>query len=134
MKIMMGKRFLWTGILLAQGGWAQTAAPADLRSIEVLQPNEKAEVEIVTIAPEGFYPRKLVRGPGPFVLFIENRAAIKGELDLRLETEGKSLAKGLKIKDRELETGELVRLPVGIYTLTLTGKSKYSFTLEIKAK
>ncbi len=134
MKISKEIRFLLMDILIAWGCWGQTAAPAVLKSIEVLRRDEKAEVEIVTITSDGFYPRKLSRGTGPFVLFIEKRAQIKGELDLRLESESKSLAKGLKIKDREIETGELVRLPVGIYTLTLTGKSKYSFTLEIKAK
>lgn len=113
---------------------AQTPAPATPKPVEVLQRDEKAEVEIVTITPDGFYPRKLSRGPGPFILFIENRAAIRGDLDLKLETESKALAKALQIKDREIEVGELVRLPVGIYTLSLTGKSKYSFTLEIKTK
>ena len=114
--------------------FAQVTTETPAKTVEVLQRDEKAEVEIVTITPDGFYPRKLSRGPGPFVLFIENRAAIRGDLDLKLETDSKVLAKAMQIKDRQLEVGELVRLPVGIYTLSLTGKSKYSFTLEIKTK
>lgn len=120
--------------LVAMQSSGQATATGSEKAIEVLQRDEKAEVEVVTITPDGFYPRRLSRGPGPFVLFIENRAAVKGDLDLKLETESKALAKSLQIKDREIEVGELVRLPIGVYTLSLTGKNKYSFTLEIKAK
>jgi hypothetical protein len=103
--------------------------------IEVLAKDERPEAEIVTITPDGLFPAKISRRVGPFHLVIQNRAGIKGDIDLRIESESKVLAKALKtMKEREIDSGELVRLPVGVYTLSIQGRNKHSMTLEIKAQ
>lgn len=102
------------------------------QAIEVVAPGVKAEVEVVTLTPTGFFPTRLVRPTGPFLLALENRSGLREDLDLRLEGSAQQALKAYNLKQRTLDFGEVVRLPPGIYKLRVQGKGKFELTLEIK--
>lgn len=104
------------------------------KSQEVIAANEKVEVEVIAVTPHGLYPTNIVRPPGPFILYIENRSGLKGALRFSVETESKALAKAIDMDEKKLDGGEVLRLPTGKYTLSLIGKSKFTLTLEVLSK
>ena len=114
--------FSWWGLCFGQG-------PG--KPIEVLQRDEKAEVGIVTITPEGVYPGKLTRGRifsidlkvDGHLDWQEMKSSVGGFLDIGLFNDHRDLLDAdiesmdkLKLKYREV-------VPVGV-KLRVRGQSR----------
>jgi hypothetical protein len=100
------------------------------------QVNEHIEAELVTVTPTGFDPGEIRRGPGPFLLAIENRSGTDlGPLSLVADIAGlpvpvSRIAEARINKENHNYSERLVLLP-GRYRLRQQGGAGWSFLITI---
>lgn len=93
--------------------------------------DQKLEIEVVTITPEGFEPQQLERPAGPFILAVTNQSGFDA-LNVRIETEQHDR---FSEKTLPLETPywrERINPPSGKYIITEEHHPEWMLTLIIK--
>lgn len=101
-----------------------TATPDSLRSAD------RVEVVIVTVLPTGFEPNEIKRGPGIFILAVDNRSNLP-HLNLRLEDESGMVRHEQRIHGGKLDSRQPLDLPTGRYLLKATNQKGWVCRIEI---
>jgi hypothetical protein len=90
-------------------------------------------VEPLIVKNSGFYPQKIVRPAGPFVLYIENRITPHtGHFSLTLNQANAPELTGLDISASSWQTSKLLDLQQGTYLLHFPGAQNWSLVIEIQ--
>lgn len=100
------------------------ATPDSLRSAN------RVEVVLVTVLPTGFEPNEIKRGPGMFILAVDNRSNLR-HLNLRLEDESGIVRHEQRITGGKLDSREPLDLPTGRYLLKVTNQKGWVCRIEI---
>lgn len=99
------------------------------------QPNEKVEVELVTLQRWGFEPKEITRPKGRFFLVIENKSELIQDLTFSLVEE-----RGARLKDIKLGVNkrkgwnDFVELTAGNYLLTVSEHPEWQCKFTINTK
>jgi len=101
-----------------------TVTPDSLRSAN------RVEVVTVTVLPTGFEPNEIKRGPGVFILAVDNRSNLP-HLNLRLEDESGNLRHERRITGGKLDSREPLDLPTGVYRLRAINQKGWVCRIEI---
>lgn len=104
---------------------AGTAAPAQGRGDK-----EQFEAESITLYPEGFYPARIVRPAGRFLLAVDNLSDLE-EVTLLIERENAGRHRETKLPRRMPRLREIEDLPPGDYTLTVVERPEWSCSITI---
>ncbi len=151
--IMLVAVSLWIGIEVAQRSHANAVGGSAMASEETAagtatalvtatyqsaapgqgnRPTTPAEVELVTLTPEGFEPTAISRRPGRFLLAYSNRSGNQ-RLTLRLLSEGRPPLHQVRLPAnvRRSWVGEFA-LPPGTYEVTTDEHPEWRCTLTIQ--
>jgi hypothetical protein len=91
--------------------------------------------EVVMVNRFGVTPTKIVRPPGPFVLFVENRLPGHTEhYSLTLDQDGAAEFAGMDTKSDKLRNSTLLDLLPGKYRVRFRNRAEFSVAIEIQAK
>jgi hypothetical protein len=101
-----------------------TAIPNSLKSAN------RVEVVVVTVLPTGFEPNEIKRGPGKFLLAVDNRSNLR-DLKLRLEDESGNVRHEHRIHGGKLDSREPLDLPTGRYLLKVINQKEWVCRIEI---
>jgi hypothetical protein len=84
---------------------------------KVVPQSERIEAELITVTPNGFEPKEIVRPAGKFLIAIENRSGLKG-LSMAIDSpSGNRVLNGTFPKEK-LSLKQLADYQPGKYTLT----------------
>lgn len=75
------------------------------------------QVERITLRPHGFEPRQVQRGPGRFLLAVDNRSRLDLAI-LRLDSDAGGHLRELRLPRGKLRWREFLTLPPGRYVLS----------------
>ena len=113
------------------------AAPAPLAIAQTKATPAPLIVEEITLRPTGFYPAKLSRPKGAFLLVVCNRTG-KAEVNVELAREvgngAKEKVKEAKIPRKVLDWNDTLDLNPGTYLLTEASNPKWVCELIITSK
>lgn len=90
----------------------------------------RVETELITIEPYGFEPAEIRRPQGRFRLGIDNRSGLE-DIELQVETAGRSRVPILKNRNRRLSWREEVDLPPGNYLIRETNHPEWTCLITI---
>lgn len=105
---------------VAKQGWfvtkARSGGTQESAAGGALAPS-RVTVSLITLRPSGFWPSRLSRPKGPFILAIENRTGLQ-QIAWRLSRERGDKLKELPMPRAKKAHKELIDLPPGTYVLT----------------
>ena len=90
----------------------------------------RAEAELLVLRSDGFKPNEITRGPGRFLLAIQNHSSAE-ELSLVLKHEGGASVRQVRMAKRQSKLKEVLELPPGRYVLTETSHPEWTCTIVI---
>jgi hypothetical protein len=93
--------------------------------------DQRLEVEVVNISPDGFEPQEIERKAGPFLLSVSNRSGIDS-LNIKIETEqhGRFREKSLPLETPYWR--EVIDPPPGRYVITEANHPEWTLTFIIQ--
>lgn len=89
----------------------------------------RLEAERITVREWGFEPNEINRGPGPFLLGIQNQSGLE-EIEISLVDSGNSRRK-LPVTRNALMWKERVNLPPGTYLIKESGHPEWECRITI---
>lgn len=99
------------------------------------QPNEKVEVELVTLQRWGFQPKEITRPKGKFFLVIENKSGLIQDLTFSLIEENGARLKDINLSvNRRKGWSDFVELSPGNYLLTVSEHPEWRCKFTINTK
>jgi hypothetical protein len=94
------------------------------------KPLQVAEVELITITPDGFFPSAITRSSGQFIIAYDNRSG-SDDLNIRLASQSNSLVHQLVVPlSKNPWLGEF-NLPAGKYLISEATHPGWSCVLTI---
>jgi hypothetical protein len=121
-----GQVALVTLLLMAASAWGQ------LKNTVYSQP-PAVVVEPLIVKESGFYPQKIVRPEGPFVLYIENRLpGHTGHFSLTLAQTNAAELVGLDTTAVAWRGATFLDLQPGNYQLRIPGSQGWSVAIQIQ--
>jgi hypothetical protein len=112
--------------------WTVTGERAAISSASApVVADQRREVEVVTITPDGFEPQQIMRTAGPFLLSVTNRSGVDS-LNIRLETEqhGRFREKLLPLQTPYWR--EVINPPPGRYIVTEVNHPEWVLSITIQ--
>ena len=93
--------------------------------------DQRLEVEVVSITPDGFEPQQIERPAGPFLLAMTNRSGLDS-LNVQIETEqhGRFREKSLPLETPYWR--EVINPPPGRYVITEANHPEWTLTFIIQ--
>lgn len=92
--------------------------------------NDRAEAELLVLRSDGFKPNEITRGPGRFLLAIQNHSSAE-ELSLVLKQEGGASMRQVRMAKRQSKLKEILELLPGRYVLTEANHPEWTCTIVI---
>jgi hypothetical protein len=93
--------------------------------------DQRLEVEVVNITPDGFEPQQIERPAGPFVLAVTNRSGVDS-LTVQIETEQHSRFREKSLPLLTPYWREVINPPPGKYVITEPNHPEWTLTLVIQ--
>lgn len=91
----------------------------------------RTEAELLVLRTDGFKPNEITRGPGPFLLALQNHSS-EEELSLVLNHENGASMRQVRMAKRQSKLKEILELPPGRYLLTEANHPEWTCTIVIK--
>ena len=90
----------------------------------------RAEAELLVLRSDGFKPNEITRGPGRFLLALQNHSS-EEELSLVLKQESGASVRQVRMAKRQSKLKEILELPPGRYLLTEVNHPEWTCTIVI---
>ena len=92
--------------------------------------NGRAEAELLVLRSDGFKPNEITRGPGRFLLAIQNHSSAE-ELSLVLQQESGASMRQVRMANRQSKLKEVLELPPGRYVLAEANHPQWTCPIVI---
>jgi hypothetical protein len=99
-------------------------------STAVPAPNQRIEVEVVVLTPDGFQPAAITRAKGQFILVAHHRSGLS-QADLRLDRDTGAHIDQASVPRERAQWSNMYDLPPGKYLLTEATHPGWTCTITI---
>jgi hypothetical protein len=92
--------------------------------------DEKPEVSVITLFPQGFHPREITKDQGHLILIVSNNTGL-GDVSLNLDKQAGNRLRAARVDSGRPYWGDVFDLPAGVYTLSEESHPEWVCTITI---
>jgi hypothetical protein len=120
-----------SGVGMTASNAANNSAPAQPPSPPRQLADDGIHGEVITILPQGFDPKEIIKPKGHFILLVDNHSGVVG-INLRLDQQGGARLADVQVEPTTLGWTQTVDLPAGTYLLTEANHPNWVCRITVK--